>query len=39
MCEGRVGAVLSVETSRLARNERDWHMLSELCRRGHDYYR
>ena len=25
ICEGRVGAVLSVEVSRLARNGRDWH--------------
>src|SRR5246127_4731875 len=30
-CEGRVGAVLSVEASRLARNGRDWHTLLEFC--------
>ena len=27
ICEGRVGAVLSIEASRLARNGRDWHTL------------
>ena len=31
ICEGRVGAVLSVEASRLARNGRDWHTLIEFC--------
>ena len=31
ICEGRVGAVLSIEASRLARNGRDWHMLIEFC--------
>ena len=31
ICEGRVGAVLSLEASRLARNGRDWHMLLEFC--------
>ena len=31
ICEGRVGAVLSVEASRLARNGRDWHTLLEFC--------
>jgi len=31
VCEGRVGAVLCVEASRLARNGRDWHHLIELC--------
>ncbi len=31
VCEGRVGAVLSIEASRLARNGRDWHHLIELC--------
>ena len=31
ICEGRVGAVLSVEASRLARNRRDWHTLLEFC--------
>jgi DNA invertase Pin-like site-specific DNA recombinase len=30
-CEGRVGAVLSIEASRLARNGRDWHTLLEFC--------
>ena len=29
--EGRVGAVLSIEASRLARNGRDWHTLLEFC--------
>src|SRR5260370_801442 len=28
ICEGRVGAVLTIEASRLARNGRDWHTLS-----------
>src|SRR3984893_11087515 len=31
ICEGGVGAVLSVEASRLARNGRDWHTLLEFC--------
>src|SRR6202049_3760925 len=31
ICEGRVGAVLSVEASRLARNGRDWHTLLDFC--------
>src|SRR6476619_2401438 len=31
ICEGRVGAVLAVEASRLARNGRDWHTLLEFC--------
>jgi excisionase family DNA binding protein len=31
ICEGRVGAVVSIETSRLARNGRDWHTLLEFC--------
>lgn len=31
ICEGLVGAVLSLEASRLARNGRDWHHLLELC--------
>ncbi len=30
ICEGRVGAVLSLEASRLARNGRDWHTLLEF---------
>ena len=31
ICEGRVGAVVSIEASRLARNGRDWHTLIEFC--------
>lgn len=31
VCEGRVGAVLALEVSRLARNNRDWHHLIDLC--------
>ena len=31
ICEGRVGGVLSIEASRLARNGRDWHTLLEFC--------
>jgi len=31
ICDGRVGAVLAIEASRLARNGRDWHTLLELC--------
>src|SRR3982751_5305429 len=31
ICEGHVGAVFSVEASRLARNGRDWHTLLEFC--------
>jgi DNA invertase Pin-like site-specific DNA recombinase len=31
VCEGEVGAVLSLEASRLARNNRDWHHLIDLC--------
>jgi len=31
ICEGRVGAVVSVEASRLARNGRDCHTLLEFC--------
>jgi len=31
ICEGSVGAVLSIEASRLARNGRDWHTLLEFC--------
>src|SRR5438270_13036814 len=30
ICEGRVGAVLSLEASRLARNGRDWHTPREF---------
>lgn len=32
LCEGNVGAVFSIEASRLARNGRDWHTLLEFCR-------
>ena len=31
ICEGRVGGVVSIEASRLARNGRDWHTLLEFC--------
>jgi excisionase family DNA binding protein len=31
ICKGDVGAVLSTEASRLARNGRDWHTLLEFC--------
>lgn len=31
VCEGQVGAVLSIEASRLARNGREWHTLLEFC--------
>jgi excisionase family DNA binding protein len=31
ICEGRVGAVLSTEVSRLSRNGRDWHTLLDFC--------
>jgi DNA invertase Pin-like site-specific DNA recombinase len=31
ICEGRDGAVVSIEASRLARNGRDWHTLLEFC--------
>ena len=31
ICERRVGAVLSIEASRLALNGRDWHTLLEFC--------
>jgi DNA invertase Pin-like site-specific DNA recombinase len=31
VCCGKVGAVLSIEASRLARNNRDWHTLVDLC--------
>ena len=31
ICESRVGAVLAIEASRLARNGRDWHTLIEFC--------
>jgi hypothetical protein len=31
VCEGVVGAVFALEASRLARNNRDWHHLIDLC--------
>ncbi len=31
LCEGQIGAVFSIEASRLARNGRDWHTLLDLC--------
>ncbi|MBX7135138.1 MAG: recombinase family protein [Fimbriimonadaceae bacterium] len=31
VCQGDAGAVLALEASRLARNNRDWHHLVDLC--------
>ncbi|MCP4899388.1 MAG: recombinase family protein, partial [bacterium] len=31
VCQGSVGAVFALEASRLARNNRDWHHLVDLC--------
>ncbi len=31
VCQGLVGAVVALEASRLARNNRDWHHLVDLC--------
>jgi excisionase family DNA binding protein len=31
VCQGHVGAVLALEASRLARNQRDWQHLVDLC--------
>jgi DNA invertase Pin-like site-specific DNA recombinase len=31
ICLGEIGAVLALEASRLARNNRDWHHLVDLC--------
>jgi DNA invertase Pin-like site-specific DNA recombinase len=31
VCDGRVGAILALEASHLARNNRDWHHLIDLC--------
>jgi DNA invertase Pin-like site-specific DNA recombinase len=31
LCDGQIGAVFSIEASRLARNGRDWHSLLEFC--------
>jgi DNA invertase Pin-like site-specific DNA recombinase len=33
VCDGRVGAVLAMEASRLARNNRDWHHLVKFQQR------
>ena len=34
VCQGAVGAVVALEASRLARNNRDWHHLVDLCGLG-----
>ncbi len=31
VCEGQVGVVLAIEASRLARNNREWYHLMDLC--------
>ncbi len=31
VCDGTIGAVLAFEASRLARNNRDWYHLIDLC--------
>src|SRR5262249_6035201 len=31
VCQGAVGAIFALEASRLARNNRDWHHLIDLC--------
>jgi DNA invertase Pin-like site-specific DNA recombinase len=31
VCEGKTGAIFSIEVSRLARNGREWHTLLEIC--------
>lgn len=31
VCDGLAGAVVALEASRLARNNRDWHHLLDLC--------
>jgi DNA invertase Pin-like site-specific DNA recombinase len=31
VCEGKIGAIFSIEASRLARNGREWHTLLEIC--------
>jgi DNA invertase Pin-like site-specific DNA recombinase len=31
VCQGLAGAVFALEASRLARNNRDWHYLVDLC--------
>lgn len=35
VCNGSVGAVLAMDASRLARNNRDWHHLIDLCAMTH----
>src|SRR3954454_814684 len=35
ICAGQAGAVLALEASRLARNNRDWHHLLDLCALAH----
>jgi DNA invertase Pin-like site-specific DNA recombinase len=35
VCAGSVGAVLAMDASRLARNNRDWHRLIDLCAMTH----
>jgi DNA invertase Pin-like site-specific DNA recombinase len=35
VCAGSVGAVLAMDASRLARNNRDWHHLIDLCAMTH----
>jgi DNA invertase Pin-like site-specific DNA recombinase len=31
VCDGQLGAVFSIEASRLARTNREWHTLLEFC--------
>ena len=31
VCDGKVGIILSVDATRLARNGRDWHTLPDCC--------
>ena len=31
LCDGQIGAVFTIEASRLARNGREWHTLLEFC--------
>ena len=31
VCEGKIGAIFSIEVLRLARNGREWHTLLEIC--------
>ena len=31
VCDGKIGAIFSIEASRLARTGRDWHTLLEFC--------